>query len=134
MHVLGWAGWVNIYLFVSLFSLAVTKQPDPRTASCLSGVKLGMAPLERTRLGKGYWLLASKFGTGRVAPLPMWVERGDGDTGHAVLIVLVVCRSLWGYTEGQKLWYQQGFCLLLPSVQGGKYEGFTIKNVTCTIP
>lgn len=67
------------YLFVSLFSLPVTKQPDPRTASCLSGVKLGMTPLERTKLGKGYWLLAGKSGTGRVAPLPMWVPvRGLG--------------------------------------------------------
>lgn len=74
---LGWEG--DIYLFVSPFSLAVTKQLDPRTASCLSGVKLGMTSLERTRLEKGYWLLASKFGTGRVVPQHVWVEpRGWG--------------------------------------------------------
>lgn len=69
MHILGWAG--GIYLFVSLFSLAVTKQPDPRIPSCLSGVKLDMTPLERSRLGKGFLLLASKCGTGKAAPLPM---------------------------------------------------------------
>lgn len=79
-HVLGWAG--DIYLFVSLFSLAVTKQPDSITASFLSGVKLDATPLERMRLGKGYWLLASKFGTARVALLPMWVETRGWHLNH----------------------------------------------------
>lgn len=63
MHILGRTG--AIYLFVSLFSLAVTKQPDPRTASCLSGVKLGMTPLERTRLGKGRWQSSTSAHVGR---------------------------------------------------------------------
>lgn len=55
VHISGWVGC--IYLFAGLFSLVVTKQPVPGTVPCISGVQLGMAPLERPGLERGCrWL------------------------------------------------------------------------------
>lgn len=62
----------------------------------------------------------------------MWVEPRGWGHRECSLNHLSGVQIPSGHTEGQKLWYQQGFCLLLLSVQEeGTYEWFTVKNVPC---